>query len=154
MAKAHNQFTWTPAQVAAHCAKTGQPNPLESGALAKPALTIRAALGPDMRRGKMNKTEADFARILEAYKQKGEIADYVFEGITLRWGQDTETGRTMAYTPDFVETMKSGEIRMIEVKGAHVWSRDLVRFKGCRACWPQFKFEMWQKAQGSWKRIH
>lgn len=103
----------------------------------------------------MNKTEAEFSRILEAHKQRGEIQHFVFEGIRLAWGKDPETGRAMHYTPDFCITENDDTLRMVEVKGGHIFSRDLVRFKGCRAEWPQFQFEMHQKTRGEgWKRIH
>lgn len=44
-------------------------------------------------------------------------------------------------------------VTMIEVKGAHIYERDLVRFKGARADWPEFSFEMWQWARGEWSKI-
>ncbi len=111
----------------------------------------------EKRRGKMNKTEAEFAMRLEAMKRAGEILRFEFEGITLRWAD-------MRYTPDFVVFWLSNDktipksaqrivIKLIEVKGAHIWDRDIVRFKGARAYWPEFQFEMWQrtKAKG-WQR--
>ncbi len=71
----------------------------------------------------------------------------------------------MVYTPDFVvfgmpvlNTETGGDVpsqlKFIEVKGAHIWAKDLVRFKGCRAEWPMFEFEMHQKKGGQWQRIH
>ena len=105
----------------------------------------------------MNKTEAQFALMLEAQKRAGEILRYEFEGIALRWAD-------MRYTPDFVvfeyydnelpmhQRQQSG-IKLIEVKGAHIWDRDIVRFKGARAYWPEFAFEMWQLKKGhGWNR--
>src|SRR6266436_6653522 len=47
------------------------------------------------RRGNMNRTEKEFAVILEAMKRNGEILRYEYEGITLRWAG-------IRYTPDFV----------------------------------------------------
>jgi hypothetical protein len=118
-------------------------------------------------RDKMNKTESEFSLRLEAMKRKDEIKRWEFEGITLRWGDG------MRYTPDFVvftnvmqmlrqmELLKPDQfptvewkgIKLIEVKGAHIWDRDTVRFKGAAAYWPEFAFEMWQKKAGEWKRI-
>ena len=43
--------------------------------------------------------------------------------------------------------------KFIEVKGGHIWDRDIVRFKGCRAAWPQYEFEMWQLKKREWTRI-
>ena len=107
------------------------------------------------RRGIPNKTEAEFALMLEAQKRKGEIVRYEFEGITLRWAD-------MRYTPDFVVFEydynelpmyqgQQGRIKLIEVKGGHIWDRDIVRFKGARAYWPEFAFEMHQKTKQGWK---
>ncbi len=112
----------------------------------------------------MNKTEAEFALMLEAQKRAGEILRYEFEGITLRWAD-------MRYTPDFVvfyrafdvrkrigtleemkEDRETTSIKLIEVKGGHIWDRDIVRFKGARAYWPEFSFEMIQKTKQGWKR--
>jgi hypothetical protein len=66
--------------------------------------------------------------------------------VTLRWAD-------MRYTPDFV-VFHRAYIKLIEVKGGHIWDRDIVRFKGARAYWPEFSFELWQKKQGQWKRLH
>ena len=101
------------------------------------------------RRCIMNKTETEYALILDAMKGFGQILRWEFEGITLRWAD-------MRYTPDFAVFVKTGEpvvgIKLIEIKGAHIWSRDVVRFKGARAYWPEFAFEMWQKTKSGWKQ--
>jgi len=60
----------------------------------------------------------------------------------------------MRYTPDFVVFRPSQKILFIEVKGAHIWDRDLVRFKGARAYWPEFDFELHQKRDGVFQRIY
>ncbi len=121
---------------------------------------VDAALaGKPLYRGnkrRMNATETAYALILEAMKRRGEILRYEYEGITLRWAD-------MKYTPDFVVfrqmTLTHGtkygwEIKLIEVKGGHIWDRDIVRFKGARAYWPEFQFEMHQKKTGQWRRLH
>ena len=96
----------------------------------------------------MNKTEREYGLVLEALKRRGEVLRYEYEGLTLRWAD-------MRYTPDFVVFLPlSQPLKLIEVKGAHIWDRDIVRFKGARAYWPEFRFEMWQKARGQWRRLH
>jgi hypothetical protein len=128
------------------------PNASQSTVAANPALVPTVAL-PLTKRGKMNKTEAEFALRLEAQKRNGDILRYEYEGITLRWAD-------MRYTPDFVVfttqaptySFKAFEIKLIEVKGPHIWDRDTVRFKGARAFWPEFAFEMWQKTKSGWKQ--
>ncbi len=106
-------------------------------------------------RARMNKTEAEFAMILEAMKRKGEILRYEFEGITLRWFD-------MRYTPDFVviestSAMFAGycRIKFIEVKGAHIHysQQAMARFKGARGFWPEFTFELHQKTKEGWKQL-
>jgi hypothetical protein len=108
----------------------------------------------------MNKTERDFAWMLEAQKRQGKILRYEYEGITVKWAG-------MRYTPDFVvfanvydddvsesegHAMWKDIIKLIEVKGAHIWDRDIVRFKGAKDYWPEFAFEMWQKTRAGWKQ--
>ncbi len=104
----------------------------------------------------MNKTETEFSLILEADRVDGEIRRWEYEGITLRWAD-------MKYTPDFLVTIGTDfyiagrqivRFKLIEVKGGHIWDRDIVRFKGARAYWPEFTFEMWQKKKGLWTQLH
>lgn len=100
-----------------------------------------------------NKTEAAFGRILEAQQTRGEIQRSRFEALAFRWG-GTEEDTPMLYSPDWIVTLNSGEILCVEIKGSKVWDRDIVRFKGCRAEWPEYKWEMWQWKHGEWDRIH
>jgi len=111
------------------------------------------------KRGVMNGTEREYSLILKGMQARGEILRFEFEGITLRWAD-------MRYTPDFIvfdhpiainyteEGPKRYPVtfRLIEVKGGHIWDRDIVRFKGARAYWPEFAFEMHQKTKDGWKR--
>lgn len=120
----------------------------------------------------MNKTEHEFSLILESRRQKGEILSWKFEAVRLKWGEDPRTKAAMWYKPDFLVTyavdyethdvIEAGGWRMayrigsvvMEVKGPHIFSRDMVRFKGCRAEWPQFIFEMHQRdREGRWTQI-
>ncbi len=111
----------------------------------------------EARRGRMNKTEAEFAMILEAMKRKGEILRWEYEGMTLRWFD-------MRYTPDFVVLRGSdlrsngwtrSGIKFIEVKGAHIHyaQQAIARFKGARGFWPEFTFELHQKSKDGWKQL-
>jgi len=63
------------------------------------------------RRGIMNKVEQEFSWMLEARARKGDIARYLFEGITLRFAG-------VRYTPDFI-VIHENPFRMVlvEVKG-------------------------------------
>lgn len=105
-------------------------------------------------RGRINKTEAEFALMLEAQKRKGEILRYEYEGITLRFAG-------VKYTPDFVvlsSILKCGDlqIKFIEVKGPFTkgkFERAIERFRHARTYWPEFQFELHQKTKQGWKQI-
>ncbi len=118
---------------------------------------------PRGRKG-MNKTETEFAHMLSAQYQRAEIRGFEFEGMTLRWPDG------MVYTPDFlveIDRIKTNPkyvegteepivtyvaYRLIEVKGAKIWAKDLVKFRAARAQWPQFQFELWQKTRHGWSK--
>ncbi len=94
----------------------------------------------------MNKTEAEFALMLEAQKRAGEIHRYEFEGITLRFAN-------VKYTPDFVVFLNPASdwkgiptTKFIEVKGPFIKGnreRAVERFRHAKTYWPEFTFEMW-----------
>ncbi len=109
---------------------------------------------------RQNKTEAEYGLVLEAMKRRGEIVDYRPFGIKLEWGADPVTGKPMVYSPDwfaidaaFRQNTYISDIRLIEIKGGYIRPQDLIRFKGCRAEWPMFRFELHQKAEGQWRRL-
>ena len=69
--------------------------------------------------------------------------------MSLRWG------KSMRYSPDFLDENPCHRPRLIEVKGAHIYDRDIVRFKGCAAEWGWlFQFEMWMWKDRKWTRIY
>jgi hypothetical protein len=134
----------------------------ETSQIGKDLAMGRGPTEPKQPGPKMTKTEREYSFILEAMKRRGEIDDYEFEGMTLKWGG-------LRYTPDFIvvktipiECESCGKtharlqtyIRFIEVKGGHIWEDSLVKFKAARARWYKFQFEMHQKKAGEWKRIH
>ncbi len=132
-------------------------NASESFKVANPKLVGRTRTRVGLRCG-MNKTEAEFAMILEDRRRCGEILRYEFEGITLRFAG-------VKYTPDFVVFVRSIpslnyapsiEIKFIEVKGPFIKGnreRAVERFRHAKTYWPEFTFEMWQKKDGSWNQI-
>jgi hypothetical protein len=99
----------------------------------------------------MNKTEAEFGRILEARIAKGELrGPLMFEKIKLR------LGKKCWYTPDWsCFTLFEGVWLPIffEVKGGHIWDDSKVKFKTAVEQHPWAFFDMWQKKAGQWKRI-
>jgi len=141
------KFSMTREQVEAHQRK--------HGFMPTPFATESILMKPEVR-DRMTKTERAYALVLEAQKRRGEIHRYQFQGITLRWGVDERTGQYMRYTPDFVVFPDEDvTIKMIEVKGSHVLyvQQAMARFKGCRADWPEFEFEMWQLRNFQWARL-
>ena len=110
---------------------------------------------------RQNATEREYGLILEAQKRRGEIVDYRPFGIKLEWGGDPVTGKPMVYSPDFVifgnamrlENTEYQHISLIEVKGGYIHPQDWIRFKGCRAEWPMFRFELHQKTKEGWRHL-
>ncbi len=104
----------------------------------------------------MNKTESEYALILEAQKRAGEILRYEFEGITLRFSN-------VKYTPDFIIFLNPAAdwkgqptLKFIEVKGPFIKGnreRAVERFRHAKTFWPEFTFEMHQRTKGGWRQI-
>jgi hypothetical protein len=102
------------------------------------------------RRKEMNRTEAEFARILEREKQAGEIIHYGYEEVTLRWGEV----EIIKYTPDFHVISRTGKTFFIEIKGGHIWKADNLKFKVARNVFNHYEFRLWQKSKGQWERLY
>jgi hypothetical protein len=90
-------------------------------------------------RGRMNKTEAAYAQLLEARRALGEIRDFKFESVKLRLADRTW------YTPDFWLDMADGSIEVHEVKGR--WQDDArVKIKVAAEAHPRYRFIAIQRA--------
>ena len=84
------------------------------------------------RPGKMNQTEAAYARQLEIRQHLNEITGWWFEALKLRLADNT------FYTPDFLVQAADGVLELHEVKG--VWTDDArVKIKVAAALYP-FRF--------------
>lgn len=66
--------------------------------------------------GTMNRTEAAYARHLEARKAAGEVAWFEFGTLSLKLAPSTH------YRPDFLVMLAGGELEVHEVKGH--WQED------------------------------
>ncbi len=101
-----------------------------------------------LKTGEMNKTEAEYARDLEALKYADRIAWYHFEGMKFRLADNT------FYTPDFMVMRADGVLEAHEVKG--FWTDDArVKIKVAASLYPiQFIAVRKQskKDGGGWKR--
>lgn len=80
-------------------------------------------------KGTMNKTEKEYADMLEAQKQAGDILWYTFEGMKFRLADNT------FYTPDFIVLLSNNELEAHEVKG--FWVDDArVKIKVAASMYP------------------
>jgi hypothetical protein len=113
------------------------------------------------KRREMNRTEASFMAMMRArLAREHPYARMVYEGLTLRWADETEELR---YTPDVViysDQMGSPSpdipplvgITLVEVKGAYCWRQDLVKWKAAKIAHPQFLFQFWEQVDGEWRQ--
>lgn len=93
----------------------------------------------------MNKTEGEWAQMLEARKRVGEIAHWAFQPIKVRLAPNTY------YEPDFLVVLSGGELELHEVKGAFVQDDARVKFKVCAEHFPA-RLVWAQKLKGGvWK---
>ena len=98
--------------------------------------------------GEQNATEAAYAAELEAQRQAGEIAWYMFEPLKLRLAQQS------TYTPDFLVVGVDGRLALHEVKG--FWRDDArVKIRVAARLFPCFEFLAVTKARkkegGGWR---
>ena len=93
---------------------------------------------------KMNKTEAAYARVLDAEKQAGEVARWWFNAMNLRIGDNC------FYQTDFLVLLTSGEMQIRETKG---WMRDdaLVKLRAIAAQFP-FRLFVLKLKKGQWEK--
>jgi len=107
----------------------------------------RASVGSrNGKRGEMNKTESEFALILEARRRAGEIYQWRFESIKLKLADNCW------YTPDFF-IEREARLIFIEIKGGHIWDDSKVKFKTAKEIHRWADFEMYQKTKTGWKKI-
>jgi len=96
-----------------------------------------------LKTGQMNKTESEYAQMLELKKKVGEVAWYAFEGVKLRLADKT------FYTPDFAVMLSDGQMEMHEVKG--FWQDDArVKIKVAAEMYP-FRFFAIKKIRSAWQ---
>lgn len=103
------------------------------------------------KRGKPNKTETEYGRMLAMEFPMLTDKDIVFEGLTLRMSNGH------AYTPDWVLKMPGGWILCVEVKsrGANgyrqpSYQRAKLAFDQCKVEYP-FRFRWAEKVKGVWE---
>lgn len=99
--------------------------------------------------GKMNKTEAEYALMLEVRKRAEGILYYGFEKVTLKIGDDCR------YTPDFFVIMEGQDhetrLEFHEVKGPHMRDDSLVKLKAAATQFPWATFYLCRKTKDGWQ---
>lgn len=113
----------------------------------RPAKTAMYALGR-LKPGDMNKTEAEYANLLQLQLLAGEILWWKFEGMKFRLADNT------FYTPDFNVMLPNQQMQIHETKG--FWTDDArVKIKVASEMYP-FEFialkKLPKKSGGGWSR--
>jgi hypothetical protein len=96
-----------------------------------------------LRPGKMNKTEAEYAGMLELRKQAGEVSWYAFEPFKIRLADRT------FYDVDFGVMLADGRLEVHEVKGGFITDDGRVKMKVAAEHFPA-QFYMAQKIKKVW----
>ena|GEM_PF-913143 len=102
----------------------------------------------EMKRPKMNKTEAEYERILQMKVRDQEISAYLaHESIKLKIG-----AHRCWYTPDFAVIGNDGMLELHEVKGPYVRDDARVKFQAATQLYPGFRWVWAQRRKGGqWK---
>ncbi|MEN6664389.1 MAG: DUF1064 domain-containing protein [Phycisphaerae bacterium] len=142
---AANTLRWTEEQLAAHQKRTAEParaGVAEGGQA--PALSVSTGT---LREPDMNKTEAEYAQMLEARRVSGEILWWAYEAMTLKLADNTR------YTPDFLLMLADGSLEVHETKGGFIREDGWLKLKVAAGMFP-FRFFLCQKqakkAGGGW----
>lgn len=96
-----------------------------------------------MKSGKMNKTEAAYADLLEVQKRIGDVLWYQFEPMNLRLADKC------FFKVDFMVLTKENSLEVHEVKGGFITDDSLVKIKTAAEKFP-FRFLMKQLIKGEW----
>lgn len=100
-----------------------------------------------LKSGVMNRTEAEYSRLLESLRTSGEVLWWAFEGITLKLAEGSR------YTPDFFLMRSDGTLECHEVKSR--WIGDAKTKMRIAAEKFPFKFTavyaLPKKAGGGWE---
>lgn len=142
---AANTLRWTEEQLAAHQKRTAEParaGVAEGGQAHALPVATGALREPDM-----NKTEAEYAQMLEARRVSGEIQWWAYEAMTLKLADNTR------YTPDFLVMLADGALEVHETKGGFIREDGWLKLKVAAGMFP-FRFFLCQKASkkdgGGW----
>jgi len=93
--------------------------------------------------GAMNKTETEYAGMLEARKRAGELAWWAFEPFKIRLADRT------FYDVDFGVMLSDGRLEVHEVKGGFITDDGRVKLKVAAEHFPA-QFYLCQKVKKAW----
>ena len=98
--------------------------------------------------GVMNKTEAEYAGMLELRKRAGELQDYFYDAMKVKIGAER-----CVYNIDFVAVLADGSLELIEVKGAHVRDDSRVKFQSAKLQYASLGRWVWaqKKKDKTWE---
>lgn len=140
-----NTLRWSEEQLAAHLRRA--PEAVPARPAAKPLPVAVGIVEPPELNPAMNKTEAEYAGMLEARRLRGEVAWWRYEAITLKLADNTR------YTPDFLVMLPDGVLEIHETKGGFIREDGWLKLKVAAALFP-FRFFLCQKASkkdgGEW----
>ena len=97
-----------------------------------------------LKAGAMNKTESEYAGMLEARRRAGEIVWWAFEPFKIRLADRT------FYDVDFGVMLSSGELEVHEVKGGFATDDAMVKIKVAAEHFPA-RFFLCRKQRGAWE---
>lgn len=142
-----NTLRWSEEQLAAHLRRAPAPEAVPAQPAAKPLPVAVGTVEPPELNPAMNKTEAEYAGMLEARRLRGEVAWWRYEAITLKLADNTR------YTPDFLVMLPDGVLEIHETKGGFIREDGWLKLKVAAALFP-FRFFLCQKASkkdgGGW----
>jgi hypothetical protein len=121
--------------------------PTKAASAGKVRATVKAKLDPKRKQsGRMNKTEAEYLRMIEA---RPEVVWVAYERIKLRLADNTW------YTPDFAVLLDTGMMELHEVKGGtwRMYGNDggRIKLKVAVDQYPMFRWVVAQKKKGEWR---
>lgn len=136
--------TWTTEQFREYCMTGKKPMKFAPEVAFKVNEPTKSARAPA---GQMNKTEAEYHRILQARERVGELLHiFEHESIKFRIGD-----KRCWYTPDFAVIGRDGVLELHEVKGGRVWDDARVKFQAAKLNYKHFRWYWCQKKDGVWK---
>lgn len=131
---------WTPEEYQAYLKK------MHSGAGKKPIAELTQKRIDNIR-GKgnqggqrMNKTEAEYIRLLEMKQQAGEIKSIHYNKLKFHVG-----GKRCWYSPDVLVVKSDGRMEIHEVKGDWVYEDARVKYNACAEKYDMFDWYFAQK---------